>query len=206
LVFSKIAIVPPEDLNFREQEQIDARPRRNLYNTATNVIAPAKGFKHSKKALAEMSISRMGALNPMYGRDFSEEHRQRLSASNSGRLHTEETKKKIGDANRGRVMSIEARMRLSVARTGREISLEEFVRLKSDRRKDRAVVCIETGEEFKTVRAAAAWLRSIGLEKAAHNSIGMVCRGERMRAYGYTWRFSDPKFIARGLIKMEMAA
>lgn len=54
------------------------------------------------------------------------------------------------------------------------------------------VICVETGEEFGTCDAAAAWLMSIGNLSAKGPIVGAAANGAKKKtAYGYTWRFSD---------------
>ena len=53
------------------------------------------------------------------------------------------------------------------------------------------VVCIETGQVFPMITAAAEWLRSIGFQTSNASKIGMVCSGKRNKAYGHTWRYAD---------------
>lgn len=93
LVFAKIAFVPRHELIAREQEQIDVRGYKNLYNAS-----PFAG----------------SAL----GRLASAETRKRLSKSLRGRVFTDEHRAKIGRAQKGRVRTPETLARMSKARTG----------------------------------------------------------------------------------------
>lgn len=60
--------------------------------------SPSKGKRHSKESKFKMSLAKMGENNPNYGKRFTEEHRARISRSNTGKRHSEESKVKMGKA------------------------------------------------------------------------------------------------------------
>lgn len=84
--------------------------------------------------------------------------------------HSEETRKKIGEANRKRVITAQMRINMSKGQKG-------------NNNKGKTVLCIETGQIFKSAREAG---RSIG---KSHTMIASVCRGERELAYGLHWKY-----------------
>lgn len=118
-----------------------------------------------------------GKDHPMYGKRQSEEARKKMSdhwkeyysdqanythkgenATFYGKHHTEESKKKIGAANSGANHGLA-----------------------------RKILCVETGEVFPTVKAAAD---SCG---GRPQNISRVCRGGRPTMYGYHWKYADEK-------------
>ena len=136
-MFAKIAFVPEEDLLRREQEQIDARERKNLYNVALVAAASMKGRKHTKESLARMSKAQKAL-----GRTMSAEARAKIAASKLGKPRTAETRAKVSAALRGRkgwtpssetlakrsaslkgkVRTAETLAKMSAARTGKTAS------------------------------------------------------------------------------------
>ncbi len=60
-----------------------------------NGKGPHHGRRHSAKAREQMSISRSGVKNPMFGKDFTGARNPMF-----GKKQTEETKRKIGESNR----------------------------------------------------------------------------------------------------------
>jgi len=75
------------------------------------------------------SEAKMGNKNPMYGKQFSDEHRQKLSAAGKNRIFSEETKRKMSERmkgeknpNYGKTFSEEYREKLSESQKGRKHS------------------------------------------------------------------------------------
>lgn len=68
--------------------------------------------------LFEYNISK-DANAPMAGREFSEEHRRKLSESHIGKTFSEETKQKMSKARIGKTFSKETCKKLSEANTGK---------------------------------------------------------------------------------------
>ena len=135
---------------------------------------PFFGQKHTPESLEKMRKPRQsicGQNNPNYGGGFSEEHRRKLSAAKSGENHPwygkhlpEETRRKIGEKSRGRKLSPEARAKISAAKLGTKASEETKQKLSLIRKgkrmgsknpSARAVICVETGEIFGTIKEAA---------------------------------------------------
>jgi group I intron endonuclease len=228
LVFSKIAFVPVDQLDAREQEQIDARPRKRLYNIALFATAPMRGRKVSAETRSKMSASRLGktmgaefrarcaAAQRNLPPDVMARKSSAISLSKLGKPRDAATIEKMRQAKIGAVVRADVRARISASLTGIERSAEYREKMalaiagKSLGEKNSAsipVICVETGERFANAPAAAKWLRENGKPNATAAHICSTCTGKRGSAYGYRWKYPDvPQFTARGLIKvMEVA-
>jgi group I intron endonuclease len=222
LIFSKIAFVPVDQLDAREQEQIDARARNRLYNIALFAAAPMRGRKVSAETRSKMSAA-------VKGRVFGPEIRARLSlaqrslspevmarksaaisASKKGKQRDALTIEKIRLAKAASEYehSLEVRARISAALTGIERSAEyrskmsiSLIGKRLGERNEASipVICIETGDQFANARAAAKWLSENGRPSATSAHICSTCNGKRGSAYGYKWAYAD---VTRGLIKV----
>lgn len=175
LVFAKIAFVPVDQLDRREQEQIDARPKKMLYNTSFCVAFTARGIKRRPETLLRMSASRkgkcVGAEHPYFGKKRPPEVGAAISAG-----------------LKNKPLSAEHCAKLSIGRRGKCTGV--------DHPKSRAVICVETRVEFATISAAVEHLRTNGFPKASHQNINAVCVGRRLNAYGYTWQYGTVPHVA----------
>lgn len=198
--FSKIAIVPVEQLNAREQEQFDsyviAGDRRSLYNASLCVEATVRGIKHAASAKAKMAAAKSGNKNPMFGRTHSEESRAKMM----------EFFRINGHPFKGRRLEIEERLKISARQTGdknhqwgkphnedtrKKIAASLLGRFSgADSSVARAVVCIETGQIFPTVSSAEKWLCA-HTQSNTRKGIGAVCLGKRQSAGGLRWRYAE---------------
>lgn len=187
LTFFKIAIVPVHQLDIREQEQIDSRSRRMLYNSVLVVGSPMRGRKHNKESRKKISqISQKmwgdpeyrkkfsGQNNHRWGRTLNDSHRAALIASRTSAKHTPGSKKKMSEATKVR-MTEEMRSRISSALKG------------ANSPRARPVMCVDTGQIFVTSYAAAEYLRNNGKPRAVPSSISQACLGKLKSAYGFKW-------------------
>jgi group I intron endonuclease len=169
LCFSVVAIVPADELNVREQQEIDSRERRILYNSAISVASPMRGLTHSAEARAKISASKVGEKNPFWGRKHSaetlkkildtrkvrsypprkltEEHRARLLRT--GIAHTAESRAKMSAAKRP-PRSAEAIEKTASKLRGRPFSAEHKANISIGQRGK-----ILTEEHKAKIRAAA---------------------------------------------------
>jgi group I intron endonuclease len=221
LVFAVEELCSSGDRLAVEQRYLDAlRPR---YNTAKDAKAPTLGTKRSAESRAKMRASHLGvkpspesrvkAVESRKGYRHSEETKRKIGDANAGRKCTPEQIEKNRNARKvsgkdhpmwGRPCSAALKARLSEVHTGKIIS-EDIRRRTSETMKGmnvggnnplaRAVICKETSMLFPSMADAVLWLKSIGKEKASSAAVGAVCRGNtRLRtAYGYVWRYADPK-------------
>lgn len=188
LTFSKIAIVPREDLTSREQEQINSFPRHMLYNIALDVDAPRRGHKHSAATRAMISAANMGrhagSRHPLYGTKRRADTVAKISAGLTGKIPSAGHRAKIAKANTGRKKSPEEIKKISDSRIGKYKGAESPVA--------RAIVCVETGQSFAAISLAVEWLKENGKPSADRSCIAKVCKmdGRQKSAYGYTWRYT----------------
>jgi group I intron endonuclease len=211
LVFSVIAAVPLEQLNDREQQEIDARSRDRLYNTALFVRRPRLGLRHSAESRARMALA---------AQNRSAEYRQKLAAGRKGKFHTPELKKAMSLAFSGenhpkwgtkhspetmakliaaqQNRSPEWRAKISASKRGHPVSEETRAKLSASKIGKyagsqspcaRPVRCIETGEIFDCLRYAEDWLKGTGRTKADSGAITKACKGKLKSAYGFRWEY-----------------
>jgi group I intron endonuclease len=84
-----------------------------------------RGRVFSEEHKRKISEAQRGERGNMFGKHFSQETRDKMSKSQTGRIHSEETKIKIGISNLGKVMSEEARKKISSSRKNIKISEEK---------------------------------------------------------------------------------
>jgi hypothetical protein len=136
------------------------------------------GREMSARMLKQLEFNRLRGAETRKNRPMSEEHKQAIRKAHIGVPRSEETKRKLSAAHKGKVKSAEHRARLSQSRTG------------ARSHKARAVMCIETGVTYPTVKAAQDWIVSIGKSKLARSSLlAAAARGEFEFAYGYRWKY-----------------
>ena len=90
------------------------------------------GYQHSPEIRAKISAAQTGEKAPNYGKTFSVETRNKMSAAKRGRRYTIEHRAKISAAlsgpanpNYGRKMSAETRAKISAARRNRKMLNKE---------------------------------------------------------------------------------
>lgn len=95
-------------LTSREQYHMNLHLFENLFNWGPAADNGLRGTKRPSHIVERIRESKIGDKNPMYGKRFSESHRQKLSIAQSGEnngfyglKHTEETKARMSDAKKG---------------------------------------------------------------------------------------------------------
>lgn len=89
------------------------KQNKNLYNLRTEKC----GYKLSEEVKNKMSLSQTG-------RTHSEETKQKMSAAQTGKILSDETKQKLSMANVGKKMSEETKQKISVGNMNKIISNE----------------------------------------------------------------------------------
>lgn len=93
-----------EELCFKEQEFLDINPfpTYNISKIAKNPT-PIVGYKHNieiRKKLSSLAKLRIGNLNPFFGKNHSNETKEKIRQKRLGMKHSEETKKKISEISK----------------------------------------------------------------------------------------------------------
>jgi group I intron endonuclease len=148
----------------------------NGYNSTTGGDS---GMTMSEESNYKKSITKIGKLNPMYGKTHTEEARQRISDSSKGRKLDEETRQKISDSRKGIKFSDEHLANLSTSHIGNTHSEETKKKMSNSRKGNKhwratKVVCLETGDVFNTVKEAQDFC---GSQKVCE-----CCKGKRNSA------------------------
>lgn len=96
-----------ECLTEKEQENIDKYSSDELFNWGKCADNALRGTSRPLDVIEKIRAAKMGDKNPMYGRIFTKEHRERMTRHGEknhfyGKTHTEETREKISKALTGK--------------------------------------------------------------------------------------------------------
>lgn len=131
------------------------------------------------------------AVASMQGKERGEEARKNISKAQKARFSNPRERELVGLRQIGKVRSEEAKRKTSESlRIFYEDPEHREALRKSHAKPNRerlakAVLCVETGEVFEAVIDAA------NAKGVIHQNIIKVCRGERPRAGGYSWRYVE---------------
>jgi len=82
------------------------------YNTIKNpTLPPMSGRKHSEKTKTIMSEANKGEKNPNYGKNHSDESKQKISDALTGSKRSDDTRKNMSDAHKGKTHSEETKQK-----------------------------------------------------------------------------------------------
>ena len=145
--------------------------------------------------------------NAKLGKKLSEEHKRKISESGKGRVFSLETREKIRAANTGRKHTEEEKIKMSLKATGRQQSEAtkdkrrkmmagennhfygkkhtEAAKSKVSKKKSKKVVCLETGEVFKSAVFAS---HCLGLNSSA---VSGSINGKSKSAGGFHWKYLE---------------
>lgn len=154
--------------------------RRYGYNIETG--GEKKGAL-SEETLEKMRQRMLGENNHNYGKHLSEETRRKLSECNRGEKHpqygthhSEETRRKIGEAVGGKNHYL----------YGKSPSEETKEKMRSSSNKNKAILCVETGDVYRSAREAS---RKTGINVAG---ICLVATGKRLKTSGgFHWKYIE---------------
>lgn len=158
-----------EDACIAERKLIkryDSRNPKKGYNVQPGG-ALTRGFQLTPEAREKIRQSKLGVNNPMFGRPLTEQHRQRISAANRGRLKSEETKARMRAAQSNR--SAETRARMSDAHNKDKVP----------------VLCVETGAVYPGASDAAR------TTSTSVSNIVACCKGRRKSTGGFHWKYTS---------------
>jgi len=95
---------------------------------------------------------------------------------------SEERRKKIGEKSRGRLHSEETRMKMSKSHLGHSTS--EIQKRRAKEANAYCIRCVETNQEFESIKSARLWLRS----QNRGGDIQCHLQGKQKTAGGYHWQ------------------
>ena len=189
------------DLLFYEQRALSqVNQHKNGYNQRI-VVDSNLGLKHTKATKKKQAESKIGALNPNYGKKLSKEHRGRISEANKGKIVSKETRKKMSEWQRGEKSSMYGKHLSAATREKIAKSLKGHRHTKSTKQK---ISESKIGSKNPHSRAVIQYSKSFniinyfGWMNAATNTTGIddasisrVCRGRQKTAGGYAWRYAE---------------
>lgn len=151
-----------------------------------NMSKASKGHPKSIEMRKKLSATNKGkkptaAIEARKGCHHSDDTKKKLSALKKGKKRSSEIRKRISDGHKGHSVSQETRDKISKANTGHEVSQELKEKLAAIHSKK--VRCLETGEIFQSIKAAAEFYHIHG------TSIIYVCKGKQHRAGGLHWEY-----------------
>lgn len=124
--------------------------------------------------------SKRSQIEKTKGRKVPKEVVDKIRIKLIGRPVSEETRAKLA-MQKGWKHGNEARIKMSKAKTGKTGALCVNSKL---------ILC-SNGMEFHGGYEAQDWLRANGFPKAHAGRVTSVCRGDRNKAYGMTWKYID---------------
>lgn len=137
--------------------------------------------------------SKLGDKNPSFGKTTSDKQKEAARAACLNREVSQLTRQKLSASRKGRKASESQLEKMRLARLGKTLSEETILKIKNSLQASqdgRAVVCVETGEVYRTMSEAARSLRNL-YPRAAMANISRAAHGGTKKAYGFTWRFLD---------------
>lgn len=104
-----------------EQKWLDHfRQSQTVYNMGKIAKHPTQGRPLSEEHKQKIRETKLGSKNPMYGKDFTPEHRRNLSLAHKGQKRSEEAKRKMRLTWIGRKHTEEAKQKMRLAKLGWE--------------------------------------------------------------------------------------
>lgn len=161
----------------KSKEMLGKEPwNKGLTNCYTEETKKLMGQKNIGNKYSAGKIKSLETINKI-----KEAKRQQdlVSPPHKDIPHSEETKKKLSDLSRKQFENPEARLKVSEG-------LKRYYKNHPDKINSKVVICIETGECFKSAKAAEEWVR-LKTGKGAH--ISESCRDltHTKTAGGYHW-------------------
>ena len=75
------------------------------------------------------------------------------------------------------------------AECARNTANNPLVRATINAKVAKAVICLETLQEFQSIASAVMWLHKIGKTKSQKSKISQAAKGVAKTAYGFTWKY-----------------
>lgn len=145
------------------------------YNVSTGGENHFAGYHHSEETKKKIGDAQRGTLNHMYGKTWkmSDEGRKRISDARTGMKFTEEHCKNIS----------KSKSKENHPNYGKHLS--ESTKDKIAKRNSKAVICIDTGCRYESIKQARIELNIPN----AH--IGDVCNGKLRTTCGLRWKWDN---------------
>lgn len=181
------------DLEIDLIAEYDATDPRNGYNNSIGGECGSLGVHPSAETRLKISESLNRAyLNPELRQKLSEAKKGKRPSyecimksveAHRGKPLSNETRRKISMKLKGKPLSDETRKKMSEARKGKKAS--EHVILAMTEATSKKVLCVETGEVYKSISEAG---RQLGI---SFKAISNVCRGKAKTSGGYHWEYAE---------------
>lgn len=146
------------------------------------------GRRHTEETKRKMRKSKIGKLNPMFGKIFSKEHKRKIGEANKGKHISKETKQKMsasmmGSKNPmfGKIFSEEHKRKISESNTGIPLSKNHKEKIVAGHCKSIYKVTDPNGNTF-TLKNIKQFCRDNNLN---HGTMYMVINGKRKSHNGY---------------------
>ncbi|MBP8289483.1 MAG: hypothetical protein KAX51_06740 [Chromatiaceae bacterium] len=123
-----------------------------------------------------------GRVGGMKGKNHTPEAREKIRQAALGRHHTKESKSKLSDAHQGKQLSEEHKKKLSAIHKGKVLTEEHKNKIAESTTGRKPVVCVETGEMYPSITAAAHALM------VSESSVSLAIR-KGGRCQGRHWKF-----------------
>jgi len=145
------------------------------------------GYAMTEEAKERLSLQRKGVPYPpgripaMKGKRHTTEARAKIAAAGTGRKQTESARQKLSIARKGKPLSHEHKARLGALHKGTKLTEEHKRKIAATVTNRKPVLCIETGEIYPSITAAA---RSLDVNEASINQAirkGCRCKGNHFR-------------------------
>ena len=160
-------------------------------NVGYNMLSGGNGVvptKELRRKISERAKLRVGELNPFFGKSHSQEQKNKWKINRLG-ISTRKTPISTNEKNK-------ASERLKELRKNPEF-IDKMFKGRSYKKgagasRNRAVVCISTGEVFESAKICADNLNNRGyLKKFNRKSIGEVCRSIKKTHNNLIFKFED---------------
>ena len=178
------------------------------FNVAHDVLRPMLGRYHSQETKKKLSECKIGNKNPMFGGNFSEEHKRKISKNHSrhnlGKKSSPETCNKISKKQIGRKLTTEWKQNISESISGekhpmfgkehKQESKEKMsnsAKLRDHSFLEKAVkqIDLKTGEVIKIWKSATEAAKTLGLKAAT--PIYKVLGKETKSSCGFYWEYNN---------------
>lgn len=145
------------------------------------------GYVPTPELRQKWSAMRAGVPYPpdripaMKGKRHTSEARAKISAAGAGRVQTRNAREKISKARKGKALSTEHKAKLSTSHQGKQLAPDHKQKIARSTTNRKQVLCVETGQVYPSVTAAA---RELGVAEASVNQAirkGCRCKGNHFR-------------------------